>query len=326
VNMARMTMAPEWLIAALVWPAIAAQLFALGSSALALGLLWRHADHPLTEHTVGRLLVPWWRAFAFVNLFFFGILVIAKTAGMADVTWPLALPLIGEVLAGTHAGHVWRWQTTIALAFLAITSIPIKIRLRAGIVMTLAALLLLMDSLTSHAIDYGIVTIAIDFVHLLAGGLWAGALLGCWLINRGSHDEEASLAVPACQILSRLAFASVAVVILSGIYLVWRTIGFSLHDLIDATYSHVLGVKLLFFAVALLIGGWNRFFLIPRLNNSPLRFKLVRNVGTEAVILFAVIGLAALLANTSPPRMKMPPMASAVGRTSLRLPQSLSRR
>jgi copper resistance protein D len=325
MNMARMTMAPEWLIAVLVWPAIAAQLFALGSSALAVGLLWRHSDHALTEQTVASVVIPWWRGFALVNLLFFGIFVIAKTAGMADVTWPQALPLIGEVMTGTHAGHVWRWQTTIALGFVAITFIPTRIRLRATIVMTLAALLLLMDSLTSHAIDYGRVTIAIDFAHLLAGGVWAGALLGCWLINRGSRDE-AQLAVSACHILSRLAFASVGVLILSGIYLVWRTIGFTLHELVDATYSHVLGVKLLFFAVALLIGAGNRFFLIPRLDHSSSRFKLVRNVGTEAVMLVVVIGVAALLANTSPPRMKMPPMASAVGSTSLRLPSSLARR
>ena len=308
-------MAPEWLIASLVWPAIAAQLFALGSSALALGLLWRHPDHPMAEHTVARDLVPWWRGFALVNLLFFGIFIIAKTAGMADVTWPQALPLIGEVMAGTHAGHVWRWQTAVALGLAAITFIPGKIRWQAALVMTLAALLLLMDSLTSHAIDYGAVTIAIDFAHELAGGLWAGALLGCWLINRGSRGE-APLAVSVCHILSRLAFASVAVLILTGIYLAWRTIGFSVHELLGATYSHVLGVKLIGFAVALLIGAWNRFGLIPRLDHSSSRFKLIRNVGTEAVILFAVIGLAALLANTSPPRMKMP-VAAASGTASL---------
>jgi putative copper resistance protein D len=309
MNMARMSMAPEWLIAAFVWPAIAAQLFGLGSAALALGLLSRHSDrpdYPIIERAVARALTRWWRIFAFVNLVFFGILVVAKTAGMADVSWPQALPLISEVMTGTHAGRVWQWQTAIAFALAIATLLPIKPRLRAAIVTSLAALLLLMGSLTSHAIDYGSTTIAIYFAHQLAGGLWAGALLGCWLVARHGNRDEAPLTVPAAKILSRMAMASVLTLILSGLYLVWRMIGFSLHELLGATYSHVLTVKLLFFAVALAIGAANRLFLVPRLDHQPSRLKLMRNVRAEAVILLIAIGLAALLANTSPARMTMP--------------------
>jgi putative copper export protein len=309
MNMARMSMAPEWLIAAIVWPAIAAQLFALGSGALALGLLSRHSDrpdYPTIERAVAGALTPWWRMFALVNLVFFGILVVAKTGGMADVSWPQALPLISEVMTATHAGRVWQWQTAIALALAAATLLPIRPLLRAALVTPLAALLLLMGSLTSHAIDYGSTTIAIDFAHQLAGGLWAGALLGCWLMTRHGKGDEAPLTVPAVKILSRMALASVLTLILSGLYLAWRTIGFSLHELLGATYSHVLMVKLLFFAAAAVVGADNRLYLIPRLDHQPSRLKLMRNVGAEAVILLIVIGLAALLANTSPARMTMP--------------------
>lgn len=306
-------MAPEWLIAAIVWPAIAAQLFALGSAALALGLLSHHSDqpdYPIIERGVVGPLTPWWRIFAFVNLAFFGILVVAKTAGMADVSWPQALPLISEVMTGTHAGHVWQWQTAIALALAAATLLPLKPLLRAAIVASLAALLLLMGSLTSHAIDYGSTTIVIDFAHQLAGGLWAGALFGCWLIARHGNRDEAPLTIPAAKILSRMALVSVLTLILSGLYLAWRTIGFSLHELLGATYSHVLTVKLLFFAAALAIGAANQLFLIPRLDHQPSRQKLLRNIRAEAVILLVVIGLAALLANTSPARMTMPATTS----------------
>jgi copper resistance protein D len=299
--MARMEMAPEWLIAVIVWPALAAQLLAMGSAALAAALAALHGRRSLIAQKAGCILVPWWRAFALINLVFFGIMILAKTAGMAGVSWAEAPPLIGEVMRETHAGHVWEWQALASVIFAAITLAPIKMNQQVIMVPILSAALLLANSLTSHALDYGRTAIVIDFVHQMAGGLWAGALLGCWLIARSGND--AALEITASRMLSRMAVGSVMLLALSGIYLGWRAIGFGAHELLHATYSHVLMVKLLLFAAALAIGARNRLLLIPRLELEPARIKLLRNVALEAMILLIVIGVAAVLANTSPPRM-----------------------
>jgi copper resistance protein D len=301
MNMARMEMAPEWLSAVIAWPALAGQLLAFGSAVLALGLIPRRSPDPLIEQRIEEAMAPLWRICAIVNLLFFGIMIVAKTAGMAGVSWMEALPLIGEVMKETHAGHVWEWQALASAAFVAVTVLPLKIRWRVSIVPALAAILLLADSLTSHAIDYGTAAIAIDFAHELAGGIWAGALLGYWLVARADHDAGSRIA--AATVLSRLALGAVAVLVLSGTYLGWRTIGFSAHELMHATYSHVLTVKLVFFAAALTIGAGNRLWLMPNLQLDSVRVKLVRNVALETIILISVIGIAAVLANTSPARM-----------------------
>jgi putative copper export protein len=314
MNMARMEMAPDWLIAGLVWPAIAAQLLCLGSAALVLILLRhsaRHADFASHSVRVPNLagaivwaLVPWWRVFAAANLFFFALFILAKTAGMAGVTWPQALPLVSEVMTGTHAGAVWLWQAPTALALLLVSLVPLPARLRAATILFLATALLLMDSLTSHAIDYGLVAIAFDFVHEIATGLWAGALLSCWIVAR-HHAYDEMIVAHAARILSRLAAWSILFIMASGLYIAWRAIGFGRHELLYSSYSHVLAIKLAVFAGVLSIGAWNRFRLMPHLLDASARHQLLHNVGVESIIILAVIGLAALLANTSPARMQM---------------------
>jgi hypothetical protein len=217
MNMARMEMAPEWLTAGLVWPAIATQLLGLGSAALVLILLRRSVRHidfashsatlPSLPGAITHPLIPWWRVFASVNLLFFALLIVAKTAGMADVAWPQALPLISEVMTGTHAGAVWRWQLPASIALLAAALIPLPAMLRAALILGLSATLLLMDSLISHAIDYGRAAIVLDFAHELAAGLWAGALFSYWVIAR-RHTDASTIVGHAARILSRRVCAA----------------------------------------------------------------------------------------------------------------------
>jgi hypothetical protein len=206
----------EWLIAGLVWPAITGHLLCLGSAALVLVLLRRSIRHTDFAHSANppslagaimHPLIPWWSVFAIVNLLFFALLIVAKTAGMADVAWPQALPLISEVMTGTHAGAVWLRQLPASIALLAAALIPLPAMLRAAAILVLSAALLLMDSLTGHAIDGGS-AIVFDFVHQLAAGLWAGALLSCWLVAR-RHAHASAIAAHAARILSRLAAWSV---------------------------------------------------------------------------------------------------------------------
>ncbi len=52
--------------------------------------------------------------------------------------------------------------------------------------------------------------------------------------------------------------------------------------------------------LVLLIGAYNRYWLMPAVSESSAQASLLRNVGIESILLIGVLGLAALLANTPP--------------------------
>jgi putative copper export protein len=52
--------------------------------------------------------------------------------------------------------------------------------------------------------------------------------------------------------------------------------------------------------LVLLIGAYNRYWLMPTVSESSSQQSLLRNVGIETAMLIGVLGLAALLANTPP--------------------------
>jgi putative copper export protein len=82
-------------------------------------------------------------------------------------------------------------------------------------------------------------------------------------------------------------------------------LGHSFYHPLDSSYGRVLTAKIEAFAVALAIGGYNRFYLVPTLELASTRSLLIRNVATESLIIVGVMGLAALLAATPPAHMSM---------------------
>ena len=91
----------------------------------------------------------------------------------------------------------------------------------------------------------------------------------------------------------------------SGIYLAYEGLGHSLYHLLYSSYGRVLSLKVELFAVILVVGAYNRLYLIPKIDQPSSRRTLLRNVSAEALMIIGVIGLAALLAATPPARMSL---------------------
>jgi len=199
---------------------------------------------------------------------------------------------------------------TLAVALAA--WLPQRESARALTLVSLCAALCLAGSLKSHAIDFGATAIAMRFVHALAAGAWAGSLFGYWVGAR-SANPKSRLSLEAAQMLSRLAVWSVSILIASGIYIAYEGTGHSLNHLLYSSYGRVLSVKVELFALVLIIGAYNRFYVVPILDLPSARRVLIRNVATESLIIVGVIGLAALLAATPPARMSMTASSSALG-------------
>jgi copper resistance protein D len=302
--MSAMDMAPQWSSALLAWPAILAQSLIFGSAMLCMMLNPRAANRCGARGALVQSLRSPWRALALIALVASALMFVGEVAEMAGVTWWQALPLLGEVLTVTHSGHAWLiWLPSVAALPLA-AWLPMLDRTRCWILCLLCGAMMFAGSMNSHAIDFGTVALILRFIHALAAGTWSGALFGYWIGTWASARGE-HLRIVAAAALSRLAAWSVAILILSGSYMAYEGLGHSLGNLLYSSYGHVLSIKIELFAVILAIGGYNRFVLIPTLDQLPARRALVRNVGAEVLMIVGVIGIAALLASTPPARMSM---------------------
>lgn len=91
-------------------------------------------------------------------------------------------------------------------------------------------------------------------LHLLATGVWLGGLVALLLTLRRSAGGDLPEVVPR---FSRIAFAAVIVLAVTGLYQSWRGLG-SLSALTGTAYGRLLLAKLAAICVLLLVAGYSR--------------------------------------------------------------------
>lgn len=139
------------------------------------------------------------------------------------------------------------------------------------VLLGLAGLLLLLTSLGGHAATTPPVALSvlIDWIHLAATALWIGGLFALTLLlpgtlrSLGSNEGNRLLAAIAPR-FSTLAFWSVEVLVVTGLYQSWA----HLPDpaaLANSGYGRALLVKLALLVPLLALGGVNRYVWQPRL-------------------------------------------------------------
>jgi copper resistance protein D len=250
-------------------------------------------------------LLPAWRLMAIVIFLVSPLVLLNLTAEMSGVSWRAAVPFVPEVMTQTHSGEVWRWSLIVAALLLVCVFVRLASTARAVVLVCFSAMLLFCEAQLSHAVDHGRVAILIYLVHEAAAGSWIGALLGLWVVSRRAQPSSDWVA-RAARLVSTMAAWSVAAVVLSGAYTAYQGLGLSVDRLLFSSYGRTLMVKVVVFCAVLSIGAYNRERLIPDVADSGTRRILLRNVGIESLVLgFAVVGLAALLANTPPARGHM---------------------
>ncbi|MFJ4568225.1 copper resistance protein CopC [Streptomyces caelestis] len=121
---------------------------------------------------------------------------------------------------------------------------------------TLAIALALTWAAAEHA-SVGIqvpVAMTSSVLHLVATGVWLGGLVALLLTLRRASLDTLTEVVPR---FSRIAFASVTVLAVTGLYQSWRGLG-SLAALTGTSYGRLLLVKLVAVAALLLAAGYSR--------------------------------------------------------------------
>jgi putative copper resistance protein D len=282
--------------AALAWPVLYAQLLIFGTAAFTLTL------GPELQNGRDRLigsLINLWRGLGLVVLTLSPLLFVTIASGMAQMTGLKVLPLVPVILAATHAGRVWEWRLPIVTALALASWLPLRPTTMARVMLVASGALLFCESLTSHAIDRGMVAATVHFIHETAGAVWIGAILGIWL--GALHAQLGKTwVVDVAPWVSRLAGWTVAALLLSGLYTTYHALMGDPGLLMYSSYGRVLLLKISAASIVLAIGAYNRFMVIPDLVRSEAYVALLRNVAIESILLIGVVGVAALLANTPP--------------------------
>lgn len=222
-------------------------------------------------------------------------------------------PMMLMVLRETHFGSAW-WFGAAALLGALFVSISTAAGMMEEIVSLAVAVFAASRSVVSHADDQGdfSLKVGVDWVHLLAVSLWVGIVLASVLVvfrrpPRGRLDGAD--AVHWLSALSDTATVALVVIVLTGTLKTWwATPSFQL--LAASDYGRVLGVKLVMVAVAVGLGGYNRFRAMPRLlktlmdpaaAHESFRGRFAYVLRLEAAVLFCAVVSAAFLSNIATP-------------------------
>ena len=239
-----------------------------------------------------------------------------ESAAMAEVPVSQAAQATWSMLSATHLGFAW----TIGMAGLAVATAGALIRgdrSPAPALLTLAALagFWYTRSMVSHAASEGDFSLPLlaDWLHLGLVSLWLGeVLLAAAIMLKGtgdmaSADRRARAAYVAS--LSSSATFALAGIFVTGLYASWRNLG-GFERLLGNPYGNTLAAKLLFVGAAAMLGGFNRFFVMPPWlareaaghaapERFPARFRHI--LWIEGFVLLVVLVLAAWLASTPAP-------------------------
>jgi putative copper resistance protein D len=234
---------------------------------------------------------------------------------------PLAL---ARVATQTQAGLVWlvRLGMLIVAGFFAMGPVRVVTTLDwhalHGEIVGLALVALGLMSAAGHAAaaePNPLWAIGVDFAHLAAAGLAAGALPALALLMRRAAREDGADARPyavlAARRFSGWALVTVLVLVASGIANTVTHVR-DVAGLIGTTYGRLLLVKLAVFALALVFAALNRRRFVPALGGEavtigrPAMKRLAGAVTAEALLMVAVLGVVAALGVTPPARHAQP--------------------
>jgi putative copper resistance protein D len=235
----------------------------------------------------------------------------AQTAVMADdPRAALDIGLLGSVVGDSVFGRAVLVRfVAIGLALLALLARPAPWR----VTTVLGAVAIASFAWSGHgAADDGVaglVHTAADVTHLLAAGVWLGALavLAIQLITARTVAQAQALHA-ALAGFAGVGSAAVALILASGVANAWFLVDPSrITGLADTPYGALLLVKVALFAGMLALAALNRLRLTPSLaaslaagRPSPAVAILRRSVGLETALGLGVLVVVAVLGTLDP--------------------------
>jgi copper transport protein len=212
------------------------------------------------------------------------------------------------IRVGTHLGQAWTLTTFAWLCVLTLlVGAWVTPRRREPLLAGAGVLSLCIAfgiSWASHPASRGTFALAADYVHLLAGALWAGGLVALAILAgvvRPLPRPARETLFRACLLrFSRLAVPIVVVLALAGAYTALRELPRP-SAVLDSRYGITLLLKSIVFMGALGLGAYHRRSVVPRIAAGAPVATVRRTLALEVGFLLVVLGLAATLSQTPPP-------------------------
>lgn len=247
-----------------------------------------------------------------------GSLLPFVSASMAEVPIAEAGEAMRAMLAESHFGLAW----TVGMGALVCAALALFVpvtgpgqRSVVSVNLLLLAVALYSRSMVSHAAADGDLSVAIivDWMHLCLISVWVGEVFVAGFVTlSGAIDETAVERAEAARYVENLSSSAtfaLAGIFATGLFSAWRNLG-GVAGLTGNPYSSVLLYKLALVALAALLGGCNRFVVMPSLlaglraphavaTQALGSFRRILRI--EAALLFAVLVAAAILSATPPP-------------------------
>jgi putative copper resistance protein D len=209
------------------------------------------------------------------------LVVLAAEIGGAPVAEALSQGLPWTVLTQTTFGDAWTLRLEVAAVLAALLLAHDFAHEGAGkriidtVCVLLAAAFAASIAWTGHAAAMegldGAIHLTSDALHLVAAGVWLGALwpLALLLAAAGRAGDPGAAAV-ACQATLRfsvLGMISVAAILTTGVINTWEILGTAAFS-VDTDYNRLLLAKICLFITMVAIAAYNRQRLTPRLSGA----------------------------------------------------------
>jgi len=213
----------------------------------------------------------------------------AWSATSSNGLWGLAVLAVGLALIISNTGDTPPVRRTRLLAL-------------SGVVLAVAS-----PALTGHSRAFSpqAPVVATDIVHVLAGSVWLGGLVGLAL-TLPALSGRGEVAAQTLARFSTAAAGALVALVATGSLLAWRILA-SWDNLFGSTYGRLLLVKIGVVMVAVAIAAWIRFVLLPRARASVgfahrrTTFNSIgRTIVAEAALLVGVLLSTGFLVNQSP--------------------------
>lgn len=251
------------------------------------------------------------------------LLLVAQSMSAQPLPLVLSRRIFLTALMGTQFGHAWLIGAAILIVL-----IPLIVRLGTRRMLDALAALLAATSLAAavwqgHAGAEegfeGIVHVGADAIHLVAAGLWIGALLPLALLLGDAREERnrrgAIVAQAAAIAFSDFGLGCVSALLITGTLNAWFLVG-SMPALFGTVYGQLLLLKLGLFASMLVLAAINRLRLLPRLATTDHGRKaaeseaaarsIERNALIEALIGLGIVAIVAALGTLVPGAHEQP--------------------
>ena len=269
--------------------------------ALLVGVGWAPAYATLSEVKAG---LRWAQRAAVVVALASGLSWFAfAVAGMAGTpSAALDLAALQSTVQETGFGHVWLVRLCGIALLAGLMAFPSPARIRWCLEAFLAAALLASIALTGHAqAQEGsalLVHETADALHLLAAGVWLGALaVLVALLSRSGTATGAERARTALHRFSTTGMIAVGLIVLTGVVNGYFLVG-SLGPLVTTPYGQLLCLKIALFGGMVGLAALNRG-AAQRPNGASLK-PMTARVAMEQLLGLCVLGAAALLGTMAP--------------------------